>query len=53
MRKLSLPLAAFIAALSLAGCASNPEPPPPANVDLTPTKRPLDAKTQLETGRRY
>ena len=52
MRKLSLPLAALIAALSLAGCAGNPEPPP-ANVDLTPTKRPLDAKTQLETGRRY
>lgn len=52
MRLFSLPLAALVVALSLAGCASRPEPQP-ANVDLTPEKRPLDAKTQLETGRRY
>jgi ABC-type uncharacterized transport system auxiliary subunit len=49
---LALSLAALALALSLAGCASNPEPQP-ANIDLTPQKRPLDAKTQLETGRRY
>ena len=53
MRRLSIPLAFAIATLSLAGCASQPEPPPPAQYDLTPMKRPLDAKTQLETGRRY
>lgn len=52
MRLFSLPLAALVLALSLAGCASNPEPQP-SNIDLTPQKRPLDAKTQLETGRRY
>ena len=52
MRLFSLPLAAFALALALAGCASNPEPQP-ANVELTPQKRPLDAKTQLEPGRRY
>lgn len=36
-------------ALSIAACATQPPPPdaPP------PGKRQLDAKTQLETGRRY
>lgn len=44
-----LSLAATIA-LAAAACASNPPPPP----DYPPPgKRPLDAKTQLETGRRY
>ena len=52
MRRLSIPLAFLVAALSLAGCASHPEPQP-SGIDLTPAKRPLDAKTQLETGRRY
>lgn len=42
-------LAALLLALSLAACASaQPQP------DLTPPpKKPLDAKTQLETGRQY
>ncbi len=55
IRKLPLggPLAAVFVALMLAGCAAQAEPPPP-QYDLTPPqKRPLDAKTQLETGRRY
>ena len=45
---LRLTFAAFIAG-TIAACASAPPPPdyPP------PGKRPYDAKTQLETGRRY
>lgn len=45
---LRLSLAAALA-LTIAACATTPPPPdyPP------PGKRPLDAKTQLETGRRY
>jgi hypothetical protein len=40
------PLAAILLALSLAACAAQSQP------DLTPPpKKPLDAKTQLETGR--
>ena len=36
-------------ALSLAACAANPPPPP----EMTPPpKKCLDAKTQLETGRK-
>lgn len=43
------PLAALLLALSLAACAAQQ-----AQTDLTPPpKKPLDAKTQLETGRRY
>jgi hypothetical protein len=38
-------------ALSLAACA--PPPPPPQVQIAPPAKRPLDAKTQLETGRTY
>ncbi|MBX9741807.1 MAG: YgdI/YgdR family lipoprotein [Beijerinckiaceae bacterium] len=45
-------LAATFLTLSLAGCAS----PPPQQAVLypdAPPRKPLDAKTQLETGRRY
>jgi hypothetical protein len=43
--------AALLLALSLAACAQAQSQPQP---DLTPPpKKPLDAKTQLETGRRY
>lgn len=39
-------------ALTLAACA-NPPPPDAAALDLTPPPRkPYDAKTQLESGRR-
>ena len=37
-------------ALSVAACAS---PPPPPAVDLYAPRKPYDAKTQLESGRRY
>ena len=44
-----LSLAAALA-LTMAACATTPPPPP----DFPPPgKRQLDAKTQLETGRRY
>ena len=46
---LRLSLAAALA-LTLAACAETP--PPEANY-APPAKRPYDAKTQLETGRRY
>jgi len=40
------------AVLSVAACAS--PPPPPVAVDLSaPPRKPYDAKTQLESGRRY
>jgi hypothetical protein len=44
--------AAFVAlVLSLAACAASP---PPQVADITPpAKKPLDAKTQLETGKTY
>ena len=46
---LRLSIAAALA-LSIAACATQPPPPP----DYPPPgKRQLDAKTQLETGRRY
>jgi hypothetical protein len=48
---LRLTCAALIA-LSIAACATTPPPPPP-DYGPAPGKRPLDAKTQLETGRRY
>ncbi len=41
---------AALVALSIAACATTPPPPPDY---APPGKRPLDAKTQLETGRRY
>jgi predicted small lipoprotein YifL len=37
--------------LTIAACASAP-PPPPEDY-AAPSRRQLDAKTQLETGRRY
>lgn len=40
-------------ALTIAACASAPPPPPPAADYAPPGPRRLDAKTQLETGRRY
>ncbi|WP_201281712.1 hypothetical protein [Methylosinus sp. Ce-a6] len=41
-------LAAILLALSLAACAAQSQPDP-----TPPPKKPLDAKTQLETGRKY
>jgi hypothetical protein len=42
------PIFAVLLALCIAACASQPQP------DLAPPpKKPLDAKTQLETGRNY
>jgi hypothetical protein len=42
------PIFAVLLALYVAACASQPQP------DFTPPpKKPLDAKTQLETGRNY
>ncbi len=38
-------------ALSVAACAS--APPPPQVVEYAVPRKPYDAKTQLETGRRY
>lgn len=37
-------------ALTLAACAAAPPPPPQV---APPPKKPLDAKTQLETGHTY
>ena len=37
--------------LMIAACAS--APPPPSDDYAAPARRQLDAKTQLETGRRY
>ena len=57
MQRFIRPLVVLALAASLSACASKPEPQPePAatQYDLTaPPKKPLDAKTQLETGRRY
>jgi predicted small lipoprotein YifL len=47
---LRLSLAAALT-LTIAACAS--APPPPEADYAPPGKRQLDAKTQLETGRRY
>jgi hypothetical protein len=49
MPVIKLTFAALIA-LSIAACATTP---PPAPDYAPPGKRALDAKTQLETGRRY
>jgi hypothetical protein len=43
-------IAASLLALSLAACATNP--PPPVYPDPPPKKQ-ADAKTQLESGRKY
>ncbi|HYA73828.1 MAG TPA: hypothetical protein VEF36_11805 [Roseiarcus sp.] len=43
-------LIALSLALSLAACAAAPPPPPQI---APPAKKPLDAKTQLETGKTY
>ena len=43
-------LIALSLALSLAACAAAPPPPPEI---APPAKKPLDAKTQLETGKTY
>lgn len=45
------PFAALLLALSVAACAAPQAQPQP---DFPPpVKKPLDAKTQLETGRKY
>ena len=49
MSLLRLSLAAALT-LAIAACATTPPPPPDYP---PPAKRPLDAKTQLETGHRY
>jgi hypothetical protein len=43
-------LIALSRAWALAACASAPPPPPQI---APPAKQPLDAKTQLETGKTY
>jgi len=46
--KMLRPAILLFALLGLAACATQPQP------DFTPPpKKPLDAKTQLETGRKY
>jgi hypothetical protein len=52
MPAIRLTCAALIA-LSIAACATTPPPPTAEYLGPPPGKRPLDAKTQLETGRRY
>ena len=44
---------AFAAAIALSIVACATTPPPPPDYGPPPMKRPLDAKTQLETGLRY
>ena len=56
MQRFIRPLVIVALAASLGACASKPEPQPEPSTqyDLTaPPKKPFDAKTQLETGRRY
>jgi hypothetical protein len=50
MKKLWPVLAASLIALSVAACATNPPPPVAPN---PPPKKQADAKTQLESGRKY
>jgi len=52
MKTLGAALAATFLALSVAGCAT-PPPPAPIVYPDPPPKKPYDAKTQLESGRRY
>jgi hypothetical protein len=51
MKTLCAALAATMLALSVAGCATTP--PPVVAYPDPPPKKPYDAKTQLESGRRY
>jgi len=51
MKSISAALVATFLALTLAACATNP-PPPPVYPDPPPKKQ-ADAKTQLESGRKY
>lgn len=53
MKSLHAALAATILTLSVAGCASAPPPQQAVLYPDPPPRKPLDAKTQLETGRRY
>ena len=50
MKTLGAALAAVFLALSVAGCATTP---PPVAYPDAPAKKPFDAKTQLESGRKY
>jgi hypothetical protein len=52
MPAIRLAFAAAIA-MSIAACATTPPPPRADYYGPPPMKRPLDAKTQLETGRTY
>jgi hypothetical protein len=51
MKILGAALAAAFLTLSVAGCATTP--PPVVAYPDPPPKKPYDAKTQLESGRRY
>jgi len=57
MQRFIRPLIVVAIAASLGACASKPEPQPepitPQYELKPPPKEPLDAKTQLETGRRF
>ncbi len=57
MQRFIRPLMVVAIAASLGACASKPEPQPepitPQYELKPPPKKPLDAKTQLETGRRF
>ena len=46
-------LAAGILTLTVAGCATTPPPQVATVYPDPPPRKPLDPKTQLETGRRY
>lgn len=53
MKSLAPALAAALLTLSIAGCATAPPPPQAVIYPDAPPRKQLDAKTQLETGRRY
>ncbi len=50
MKKLAKILVPFSLAAFLAACAS---PPPPVDYPPAPPRKQADAKTQLESGRKY
>ncbi|MDE2364400.1 MAG: hypothetical protein KGM42_17120 [Hyphomicrobiales bacterium] len=52
MKKMLCAIAPISLMLSLAGCAA-PPPPEPAYYPPPPPKKQTDAKTQLESGRKY